>query len=556
MKRTRLTPIKGGFSVVVSAGSDPAQKKRIQFRLRIATTDEPLAQRRLAAILRMRDALVEGGRGPEAAYLMEQAGAVAADENKFRRALSVAERVSDVVPARSGEYQTWGELARGWANGDVRRQYPDIKLKDKDSERDLQRIEWLEQFIGDVPLTAFGKAEYRKAMANLPERCRTNRTRQAYGQIILKVMRIAHAAELIGINPLADTEAPKVEKEDQKFFTCIFPSELYRLLACADIPFEYRVLWGFMCIESPRIGKLPEVRWHHIERDGCGAISIESKNGEVLYWALAPGTLEALEELERRMPGSKGPFSWLTPSAVNKAAFTLRQHMLMAGNDREALHVNEDRRHRLRAHDCRATFVVNAKRSGRNEDWIRERTGHGSSLMIERYNRLLSVAAAKGWEPIGRLDEALGLRKARRSRPVSSRDKSRDSRPAPPARRARDNSPTSMISAVAPAGVEPALHNGKGILKPAQSNRTSQNRGVSAAPDTPEGAGTDGLSRLPVTLAGLTEQQLTELVDLARASKRWHLLPVLGSALDELARATPTNVASLDAARAKRDGGK
>jgi integrase len=181
------------------------------------------------------------------------------------------------------------------------------------------------------------------------------------------------------------------------------------VLACGLVPFKYRVLWGVMCIESPRIGNLPDVRWHHIERDGCGAMSIESKNGDVLYWPLAPGTLEALEELERRMPGLSGPFAWLTPSAVNKAAPLLREHMLVAGNERQAIQKSEGRRRRLRAHDTRATFVVNAKRAGRNEEWIKQRTGHTTSLMIEKYNRLLPVAAAKNWTPIGRLDAALGL---------------------------------------------------------------------------------------------------------------------------------------------------
>lgn len=551
MGKLDLKPVKGGFSRTVSAGVD-AKKRRIQFRLTIATPDKPLARQRLSQILAMRDALVASGRGPEARYLMMQAGAVAGDDAKFAVAISVAGRVSEIAPVSSGDYRTWGELARAWASGEARKAFPDVRIKFKKSaDRDLQRIEWLEQFIGQVPLATFGKPEYRKALETLPPRCKTNSTRRQYGQIVLKVMRIAHAAELIDQNPLADIEAPKVEKEEQPFFTCIFPDELCRLLACELVPFEYRVLWGFMAIESPRIGKLPEVRWHHIERDGdVGAISIESKNGEVLYWALSPGTLEALDELRRRMPGLVGPFAWLSESAVNKAAKTLRAHMILAGNDRHALHTTEGRRRQLRAHDTRATFVVNAKRCGRNEEWIKERTGHTTSLMIEKYNRLLSVAEKKGWAPLGRLDDALGI-EAAEARPLVSCDTSRDSK-----------NPLHGSGTVTgarygrnPAGSPSRTRTGKPFrardfkcrapvpdpTKPRQKRHR----------DTPIEAGTDGPSQPPVTLVA----HLRAAAHAAVEDGNWEQLRSLQLLIEaEEKRTQATTPVSLEVVRAKREG--
>jgi integrase len=581
MGKLDLRPVKGGFSRIVSAGSD-AQKRRIQFRLTIATPDKALARQRLLQIFAMRDALVESGRGPEARYLMEQAAAVAGDDSKFAVALALAGRVSEIAPAPSGDYRTWSELARAWASGEARRVFSDVRIKEKRSaDRDLQRIEWLEQFIGDVPLATFGKAEYRKALANLPERCKTNSTRRQYGQIVLKVMRIAHAAELISSNPLADTEAPKVERNEQPFFTCIFPDELYRLLAAELLPFEYRFLWGFMAIESPRIGKLREVRWHHIERDGCGAISIESKNGDVLYWSLSPGTLEALEELERRMPGLAGPFAWLTESGVNKAAKTLREHMIVAGNGRHALHETEGRRRRLRAHDTRATFVVNAKRSGRNEEWIKERTGHTTSLMIEKYNRLLSVAEKKGWRPIGRLDEALGLGSpvaaatsegpgrgpassppadlggeryvAQASRPTVSRDTSRDSKNPLRDSDAVTDRESGRISAGSPCRTRTGTSFRTRDFKCRTDAPDPAKPAESVGRDTPVAAGTDGPSQSAVTVL----DGLRAAARAALEANNWALLHQLEPLIDaEQKRLTASVPVSLEAVRAKREGGK
>jgi len=579
MGRLELRPVKGGYSRIVSAGSD-AHKRRIQFRLTIATQDKPLARQRLAQILAMRDALVLSGRGPEARYLMEQAAAVAGDESKFAVALALAGRVSEIAPAVSGDYRTWAELARAWASGEARRVFSDVRIKFKKSaDRDLQRIEWLEQFIGDVPLATFGKAEYRKALAHLPERCKTNSTRRQYGQIVLKVMRIAHAAELIGSNPLADTEAPKVERDEQPFFTCIFPDELYRLLASELLPFEYRVLWGFMTIESPRIGKLPEVRWHHIERDGGGAISIESKNGDVLYWALSPGTLEALEELERRMPGLAGPFAWLTESGVNKAAKTLREHMTIAGNDRLALHESQGRRRRLRAHDTRATFVVNAKRSGRNEEWIKERTGHTTSLMIEKYNRLLSVAEKKGWKPLGRLDEALGLSRPVASggatpapssstpaalpataaaaseidRPVATRDSSRDSKNPLRDSGAAEDRESGRISAGSPCRTRTGTSFRTRDFKCRPNEQDTTKPADSVGRDTPVTAGTSGPSRPGVTVLECLRAAARAAVDEENWERLRQLEPLIDAEKKRAAAAAPVN---LEAVRAKREGGK
>ena len=72
---------------------------------------------------------------------------------------------------------------------------------------------------------------------------------------------------------------------------------------------------------------------------------------------------------------------------VDHAAETLRGALREAGIQREKLFQNGNNRLQLRAHDLRATFVTLALACGRSEDWVMQRTGHSSSMMLSRYRR-------------------------------------------------------------------------------------------------------------------------------------------------------------------------
>ena len=58
-----------------------------------------------------------------------------------------------------------------------------------------------------------------------------------------------------------------------------------------------------------------------------------------------------------------------------------------------------EHRLQLRAHDLRATFVTLALANGKSEDWVMQRTGHSSSIMLSRYRREAETAddLGLGW---------------------------------------------------------------------------------------------------------------------------------------------------------------
>ena len=81
------------------------------------------------------------------------------------------------------------------------------------------------------------------------------------------------------------------------------------------------------------------------------------------------------------------------PHDLTKLAERLRLHLKTAKVNREELFETTRLRGRLRVHDLRATFVTLALANGRTETWVADRTGHRSTVMINRYRRQARAAA-------------------------------------------------------------------------------------------------------------------------------------------------------------------
>jgi len=106
----------------------------------------------------------------------------------------------------------------------------------------------------------------------------------------------------------------------------------------------------------------------------------------------------------------------------------------------------------LRAHDMRATFVTISLAEGKTDTWIRDRTAHKSTSMIERYRRharqiaelelgsLVSLVDALGWEDGGGFAPSTqGGHREGAGRPPKNRVSGTD--PSPRKYRRRDSNP-------------------------------------------------------------------------------------------------------------------
>lgn len=71
-------------------------------------------------------------------------------------------------------------------------------------------------------------------------------------------------------------------------------------------------------------------------------------------------------------------------------AMLLRSHLEAVGlkEERPELFTTTTERQQIRVHDLRGTFVTVSLANGKSESWIADRTGHRSSEMINRYERV------------------------------------------------------------------------------------------------------------------------------------------------------------------------
>jgi integrase len=124
-------------------------------------------------------------------------------------------------------------------------------------------------------------------------------------------------------------------------------------------------------------------------------------------------------------------------------------------------------------------------------------------------------------------------------------------------RAAKESSATMVTYQPPPTGSVPAEVGGRGVL---DDGNAWENAIPVLVADERETAVPDHGGRNPRTkIAGppltLTDDALSDLLALATKAKRWDLTQALGAQLQALAAATPPNVASLDAARKRRDEG-
>jgi hypothetical protein len=95
------------------------------------------------------------------------------------------------------------------------------------------------------------------------------------------------------------------------------------------------------------------------------------------------------------------------PIQENHAAGRYREHLMLARITRGILYERTTMRQPIRAHDTRATFVTISLANGKSEAWVMDRTGHKSSLMINRYRRAARTAAELHLGDLKPLNEAI-----------------------------------------------------------------------------------------------------------------------------------------------------
>jgi integrase len=310
----------------------------------------------------------------------------------------------DTAETRFGPRLTVREFGEQWTSGKLHQRWPDHVREKRTAKQDGQRLELYVYTVAEnVAVSDFRLDDAESVMARLP-RDLAPATRRHVAQLMHRLMAMAvYPARLRRDNPLPKGFMPKVKRT--KAFSYIYPDEDRALMGCTSVDLGERIFFGFLSREGLREGEALQLDWPGLDLIR-GTIRLdENKTNDPRAWALGEDVAEALRRWWVLCGSPKmGRVFRLEdgrPLADSHLAERLRTGLGRAEVSRTELFEHSKSRQRLRAHDLRATFVTLALAVGRSETWVADRTGHQSSVMINRYRRAARTAAelGLGWLP-------------------------------------------------------------------------------------------------------------------------------------------------------------
>lgn len=234
-------------------------------------------------------------------------------------------------------------------------------------------------------------------------------------------------------DPSRDVEGPERGVRLEKQY--LYPGELVRLLACAEIPLRWRRAIAIATYTGLRVGELRALRWDHVDlahgivhvhrafdRRARAEKATKSRAGR--RFALEPAIMPLLEAMHAESGGTG-----LVCPLPNRLADRLREWLERAGVTRRELldDVSETTR-AIGFHDLRATFLTWLAVRGDEPLKIMQRAGHRDLATTQGYVRTAEAVGVAAFGevfpvlPSGLLEAsetASGLRRrSKRSQPL------------------------------------------------------------------------------------------------------------------------------------------
>ena len=216
-----------------------------------------------------------------------------------------------------------------------------------------------------------------------------------------------------GTNPVKPHLRPP--KDPEKFYNFLYPPEVLALLGCTSIPIGRRILYMVAVYWGARKGSLYALVWRcldfvneavsllsvkGVQRLGAGG---DGARGTPLLFVSDPSVMAVLAawRVYCGMPRPDEPvIRGLELERNHDERKVLLDDLKLAGVTREILFSEASNVEKIRFHDGRAAFCTWARRAGKTDAWIRERSGHSpSGKMIDRYTRQAQTLADLGYEP-------------------------------------------------------------------------------------------------------------------------------------------------------------
>jgi integrase len=171
-------------------------------------------------------------------------------------------------------------------------------------------------------------------------------TRRHIAQLLYRMCRMAvFPLRIIRTNPLPVGFLPKVGPGKAKGW--VYPDEDAQLLASPNVPFGWRIYYGFLHREGMRSSEAAQVTWSDLDFLHGGVTLDNNKTNDPRAWALSLGVPKVLrvwramrERRRERIDGNSLVFvddDEGKPMDEGKAAKRYRAHLRAAGITREVL---------------------------------------------------------------------------------------------------------------------------------------------------------------------------------------------------------------------------
>jgi hypothetical protein len=401
--------------------------ERLEERLPWATPEDSCAAAERSALIReLCEALLAAGRRDLIKNMARECASATTSAQVSTVQKAVAAIAKGMTTKPKTRMTTFKDVADDWVTGELRKKYPDHVRKKADFSIEVGRLKrYIYPHIKDVPIAAFDRAHGDLVMAKLPaKRVKASATRRHVAQIIARVLNLAvMPLGLIKASPLPRGWLPRVE--GRRHYTCLFPREEAKLLAWADVAEADRLFFGILDREGMRVSELVDSDWWQWNIDEGTFTATKTKTGDPRMWAVRPDVARAMRiwsDLHRKT--KKRPFIDVAHDKKSKVwlATRLRDGLTAAGVTRTELFESTEHTGKLRAHDLRATFVTVSLAEGKSETWIRDRTAHKTTTMIDRYRRTARQFQELGVAGLVDIVEALGWGKTRGKLAIAASD--------------------------------------------------------------------------------------------------------------------------------------
>jgi integrase len=275
--------------------------------------------------------------------------------------------------------------------------------------------------FGDLDVAAVTSDDIAKVMGAQPADNRAETRIKQYNRLhrLFELAEFPCRLRQEGSNPVKKYLRP--EPDADKLFCFLYPSELLALLhgrnAAGEIAVALvrRVLYALATFTGQRKGSLFAMRWKHVDFAHGTLASFKTKTGRAQYFVADRGLMALLKawHLHQGEPDADEP---IVPSSIEALGCEPKRLATALRDDLHAVRVtrailfeeNEPNVEPLRFHDLRSTFCTWARREGKSDAWISERTGQEvTGDMINRYDRGAQTLADLAYAPFPDITDAV-----------------------------------------------------------------------------------------------------------------------------------------------------